>query len=376
VQTLPPITYLSVDPVSEGIGLSQVVRYVERLGRRGLDVTLHSFEQGAPSPAVAQRLRAAGVRWRPHRFGMVGAAGGMVRVAHAASLVARADLVHARSDLAAAASLLAQRRRWVWDLRALWREQRIAAGMMREGSAPERLMRSVEAASARSCTSIVTLSHSVVEVLAERYGPEVAGKANVITTCVDLDLFALAPLPPLPPVRLLLSGTVNKLYDVPSMLKLLDRLSTLVPTELTVLAPGPTPWEASLATAGAVRTWAQPEAMPSWVKDHHVGLSVLRDVGVSNRAAVPTKLGEFLACGRPVVVNPGVGDIDALLAANDCGVVLQDDTEAALEAAAHELLRLLGDPETPARCRALATRHFDLERGVDELVEVYAQAAT
>jgi len=59
VAGLPPLTYLTVDSVTEGIGLSQVFRYVERLAGRGIDVTLHSFERTAPLTELRDRMSAA-----------------------------------------------------------------------------------------------------------------------------------------------------------------------------------------------------------------------------------------------------------------------------------------------------------------------------
>jgi hypothetical protein len=115
--------------------------------------------------------------------------------------------------------------------------------------------------------------------------------------------------------------------------------------------------------------------MPDRVREHHVGLSIRRfDVGVTSYSATPTKLGEFLATGRPVVVNAGLGDLDDLLGRHDCGVVLQSASEAELDRAASELDRLLDDPGMPARCRALAEEHFNVDRGVDQLVGAYQQA--
>lgn len=235
-------------------------------------------------------------------------------------------------------------------------------------------MQSVEVSSARSCTGIITLTKAAVDVLAMRYGDDVAAKATVIPTCTDLELFAFSPFPNLPPVRLLLAGTLSGIYDVPTMLRFVEHLSSYFPAELTILAPGPTPWDDRLGATGHTPRRAESSAMPGWMREHHVGLSILKDVGISNRGAVPTKLGEFLASGRPVVLNAGVGDMDELLSAHDCGVVVRGPSERELVDAAQELVRLLEDPGTAARCRALATEHFDLERGVDQLMAVYRQA--
>ena len=76
---------------------------------------------------------------------------------------------------------------------------------------------------------------------------------------------------------------------------------------------------------------------------------------------------------RPVVVNAGLGDMDRLIAAYDCGVVLHERSAEGFEKAAEEIDRLLADEDTPARCRKLAEDHFDVEKGVDELLDLYLQ---
>ena len=123
---LPPLTYLATDSLAEGIGASQVLAYVERIAARGVDIELHTFEKAAPSPDLKRRLQEQGVRWTPHDFGRHGSTGGIARVIAGAAALRGAELVHARSDMSAASALLARSRSWLWDVRSLWADQRIA----------------------------------------------------------------------------------------------------------------------------------------------------------------------------------------------------------------------------------------------------------
>ena len=86
---------------------------------------------------------------------------------------------------------------------------------------------------------------------------------------------------------------------------------------------------------------------------------------------MPTKIGEFLASGRPVVVNPGLLDAAEMVSSHDCGVVFGSSVSGRIEEVVDLLERQLGDPHTPDRCRTLAEAHFDLGRGLDQLVETY-----
>lgn len=367
------VRYLSMDGLTEGVGVSQVLSYVERLSQRDIHVTLHSFEQTEPKPELRARLRAAGVAWHPHRFGRDGARGGAVRVARAAVWARTGDVVHARSDLAAAAAVVAKSPRWVWDVRSLWADQRIDLGMLRVGSVEERVLRRLEAAAACKSSAIITLTEAVLPVLDLRHGA-VSPRATVITTCVDTARFRLAPFPPAEPLLLLLAGTLNRYYDVPAMAALVRELQRRRPARLTVLTPRATPWDHLLADLQPSRSSATPGEMPAAVAASHVGLSICReDVGLSLTAAMPTKLGEFLATGRPVVVNARLGDAAVLVTAHRAGVVVGSGREA-VNRAADELEALVADADTPNRCRQLAVSHFDLDRAVDRLADVYRRA--
>jgi glycosyltransferase involved in cell wall biosynthesis len=236
-------------------------------------------------------------------------------------------------------------------------------------------MRHVESSAARSAGAIVTLAAAVLPVLAERHGQGVLDKIHVITTCVDLDRFRPSPQMGAGPVCLLLSGTLNRRYDVPTMVRFAERFSRLRAADLRVLSPAPSPWDSHLRSAGAAIASARPAEMPDLVRASSAGLSLLRKGSTSaSTAQMPTKLGEFLACGRPVVTSPGLGDMSELLRRFDCGVVLAETTDAALDEAALGLVRLLDDQESPARCRALAEDHFNIEVAVDRLAQAYGQA--
>jgi glycosyltransferase involved in cell wall biosynthesis len=363
-----------MDALSTGIGTSQVTPYVEGLGRRGLKVTVHSFEQSTPSEAVHERLAAVGVQWVPHSFGRAGAAGGLQRVLRASSACRGAEFIHARGDISAASALLASPERWLWDMRSFWREQRMELGQLRPGAAEERVLRLVERRAARGSSAIVTLAHAAIPVLTQRHGPTIEAKAHVIPTCVDLGQFRPTP-PPRGSIVALLSGSLNTYYDVPAMLALVNVLRNDVDVRLEVIAPADSAWEPLLSTSDVSRRTAPFRQMPGIVAASHLGLCMCRsDLGISLRGAMPTKIGEFLACGRPVVVSPGLGDMDDIIGRWQCGIVVPDTRPAGLRDAATRLRSLLNDPELAARCRAAAEETFDLEHGLDSLVESYARA--
>jgi glycosyltransferase involved in cell wall biosynthesis len=87
---------------------------------------------------------------------------------------------------------------------------------------------------------------------------------------------------------------------------------------------------------------------------------------------MPTKIGEFLACGRPIVVNRGLGDMDSFIEEFDAGVILDGDSDSLKQSAA-KLIHLILDPETPIRCRALAEKYFCMDIGAKKYLDLYSK---
>lgn len=366
------LTYLSMDSVAEGIGFSQVLAYVEKLAQRGLDVDLHTFEKKAPDHSLERRLAAAGARWHVHAFGRFGPVGGVERVVRGAVAIRGAGLVHARSDLAAASALLARSRTWVWDFRSFYVDQKIELGELKKGSLQEKVLRRIERGSARRSSAIITLTEASLPKLAEVFGPSAADKAHVITTCVDLSRFTVTPMPATADLRFLLAGTINSYYDVPRMIDLVDASRARRPSKLIVVSPGSTTWSKMLDTAADGSLQGSPDEMPAITSNCHVGLCVCRDdVGISLAGSMPTKIGEFLACGRPIIVNERLGDAGELVREHRCGVVLRDGSRAAMDECLEELDELVSDSTTSDRCRSVAEEHFNLDAACDRLIDIY-----
>jgi hypothetical protein len=93
-------------------------------------------------------------------------------------------------------------------------------------------------------------------------------------------------------------------------------------------------------------------------------------------ASSPTKIGEYLAAGLPVVSGPAVGDTDAILQTERIGAVVQRFTVEDYEQAAHDILAMSNDPEARRRSRDAAQRIFSLDEvGIPRYDRLYRELA-
>lgn len=90
----------------------------------------------------------------------------------------------------------------------------------------------------------------------------------------------------------------------------------------------------------------------------------------SKIASSPTKMGEVLAMGIPVICNAGVGDVKEIIQRSKTGVCLSGFTEEELKQAAVESLEMLNMPQE--EIRKAAEDFFSLETGTENYIRIYS----
>lgn len=102
-----------------------------------------------------------------------------------------------------------------------------------------------------------------------------------------------------------------------------------------------------------------PGEIPAYLSASDVALSFI-EACYSKQASSPTKIAEYLAGGLPVILNPGVGDLDELIETDKVGIVLKDFNEAGYLQALEQVDVLRREESLPERCRRSAKNRFDL----------------
>jgi glycosyltransferase involved in cell wall biosynthesis len=364
------LTYVTIDSISEGVGSSQIKPLISRLSSAGLKINLISFEKLKPSSDSINYFDHLGVNWSFEPFGANGIIGGFKRLDKIRKEIGATDLIHARSDIPAVAAVLSGNAPVLWDVRSLWSDQKVIVQDNPLNKSLYRTYRQLESFAARRSEGMSTLTNAVVPILEQR-NKTIPKLRTVVPTAVDLQLFEASSIMP-KNKRALFSGTYNDYYDLEFSSLFIKELRKLVPLEVHWARPQESRRYALGVGENSVLLASQTE-MAQLIPNYSFGISICKfNAGVSLAAAVPTKIGEFLACGRPIVVNKGLGDMDELLNEFDAGVILDGDSHN-LKNAALKLIDLLDDPETPERCKALAEKYFSMESGVSKYLSIYTK---
>lgn len=385
--------YLTRNGLLEPLGQSQVMAYLRGLSR-DYAITLITYEKDedradtARMMAVRAECKALGIRWLPQRFRpqpkVIAPALSMLRMVWLVRREVQARnvrLIHARSYIPAAVAMVVSRMTgvpFIFDMRALWPEELITAGRLRRGSFLHRQIVAAEQACLRRAAGVVSLTHAAVEHLKSIYGEDLKDqRIMVIPTCADLDRFVPALSPPETQVIGCLGTMLSGWFRIDWLRAFLEaglRRNPELKFELTT-RDNPEQLRTALGPLLADRLAiapARPDEVPSILQRQLASVMFYAGGEVSELGRSPTRMGEILGCGLPVVANEGVGDVARIIREHRVGVLARGATPEDMEAAWSELDTLLVDPELATRCRSAAEALFSLKAGTESYRQLYA----
>jgi glycosyltransferase involved in cell wall biosynthesis len=89
----------------------------------------------------------------------------------------------------------------------------------------------------------------------------------------------------------------------------------------------------------------------------------------SKKASSPTKLGELLSMGIPVICNSNVGDVDHIITKSKTGIVIKHFNNESYHEAIEQMDRFQ-DVDIQSRSESVKD-FFDLKTGVERYASVY-----
>lgn len=391
------VLYVSHNGLTEPLGRRQVLPYLTGLAALGWRISVVSFEKAATADAAAISrvhglLSGSGVSWTPlryhHRPPVVSTAYDIARGWWIARRLApHHDLLHARSTVPALIAALSSRptsKRWIFDLRGLLAEEYVDAGHWPRGGTRYRVTAAIESRLLRSAAGWVTLTR---RVLGQPSFDKLSARPHAVIPCsADLRVFHPSTDARIAARRelgwgeepaLVYAGSLGSWYRLEEMLDLfLVAREALPGLRFLILTPqlrvARDAIQARQVGDRVVARRVLPDEIPRHLAACDAGICFIGPHG-SKIASSPTKFGEYLATGLPVITNPWIGDARDLAGEPPWILVDEFSTTTYREAAEH-LRALMADPfgMRQTAC-ALARREFALETAVDRYHGLYLE---
>lgn len=391
------VLYLTYHGIMCRVFDSQVLAYIKEL-RADFDIRLlamDSYWNARGEAYQKQRERVRGVLGENCVFGTHIPFAGPLSLRWDARQVYRvaremlADggrlVIHGRGQVCGYLGVLAKRAmppvRTITDVRGATVEETAYAAQ----SVPAKLalpiriahLRSVERVSVSEADAVFAVSTPLMEYLARKY--QMPGVRKIIPTCVNTSAFT-----PDPNLRqaareklgigdrfaVMYSGSMAYWHLPDGIVRTFARIKQLVPDSYLVLLTKDrglaeqSVRRASLSEGDYTIQTAQHMEVPRYLAAGDLAILV-RDSSVVNAVACPTKFAEYLSCGLPVAVSPGVGDTETVVRKYGVGIVLPEGLNR------ESLHALRADASMRERAIQAAREMFDLRLGSRNIAEAY-----
>jgi glycosyltransferase involved in cell wall biosynthesis len=400
------VLFISYNGMLDPLGQTQVLPYLRALAQRGVRFTLLSFERApaftpegvAKCEQLRRELETQGIEWhwlRYHQNPSLPATiyDVLAGIRKASVLVRRnqIEMVHARSYIPATIAVALKRRfgtRMIFDLRGLMAEEYVDAEHWQEGSLPYRITKSTECRIFASTDAIVTLTERIWPIIRDWTGLRGRNPHHaVIPCCVDLDRFRFSEderarrrkeLGLGDKFTIVYSGSLDGWYLTERMADFFAGFAQRNPNaHLLWLTTGNHERVRQLMSSRNIGSdhytvlAASAAEVPSYLAAADAGLAFIKRC-ISKIASSPTKNGEYLACGLPLILNAGIGDSDDLINEWHAGVLIDEFTENAYMDAGTCIEAIAAAPDARKKARHVAEQLFDLNAvGAERYAALY-----
>lgn len=401
------ILYISYDGMTDPLGQSQVLPYLTGISKNGYRFTIISFEKeekfNVNRNLIEMICTEAGIKWvplmytkRPPIFSTIWDYIRMIRKAEQLNKDYNFEMVHCRSYIAALAGISLKKKfgiKFLFDMRGFWADERVDGKLWNLKnpvySSVFKFFKSKEREFLSLADAVISLTHTAKSEMM-KWGIKnlTDQKVKVIPCAADFNFFALTSPEKREKSKLengfkkddfVLSyiGSIGTWYMLNEMALFFNLLKKKCKeAKFFILTPdNPADVEDvlvrySINPADVKIQYAQRKELPGLAYASDYNIFFIKQA-YSKTASSPTKLGEMLAMGIPIVCNSGVGDVKNIIEETGAGICIDNFEEQTLLSAVNHILNYKN--HNPEEIRDKAKKIYDLDWGVNSYLEVYTQ---
>ena len=401
------VLYLSYDGLTDSLGRSQVLPYLIGLKKMGHSINIVSFEKEERFTGDEQNIRKitddAGLAWHPM---MYTARPPIISTVYDVRRLKRKieelhsnspfDIVHCRSYITSLAGLWLKNKtgvKFVFDMRAFYADERVDGGLWNLKNplfkAVYNYFKHKEIQFLENADYSISLTEKGREIIHSWHKIRNQPIAvQVIPCCADLDHFHPSKINHELRSRLLRErkldpndfvitylGSIGTWYMLDEMLDFFKELLASKPNAKFLFITTDHPntilskvKEKDISEDRIIISPAKREEVPTFLSLANAAIFFIQPV-FSKSGSSPTKHGEMLGMGLPVIANSGVGDVERIIGDTNSGLLIEEFSGTAYKKAVEQIDNLLQIPTETLQ--AAAKKYYSLEDGVKKYNEVY-----
>jgi glycosyltransferase involved in cell wall biosynthesis len=389
--------------MTDPLGQSQVLPYLKGLVPEGYDFTILSFEKPdryeSEKSTIEALCKESNIKWNPLIFHtqppVLSKAYDRWKMKKEAESLQRThnfSIVHCRSYAASEVGLFLKNKygiKFLFDMRGFWADEKKDGDQWPQSKFLYRKIynhyKKQEKSFVQKADHIISLTYAGKKEIETWPFYNTNIPITVIPCCADMNHFTLTDAAQKKTYREILNipqdafvvsylGSIGAWYLLDEMLQLFIYIKEKYPKALfffithsdhTIVIKRAQ--ELGIKASEILIKQAKRSEVPAFLKTSDVTLSFIKPV-YSKLSSSPTKLGEVMGMGIPVITNIGVGDVAEIV--NGKGIVLDDFSEETLKNTLRKIPELLLINAEEIRNRSL--EWFDLNKGISKYINVYA----
>ncbi len=392
--------------MTDPLGQSQVIPYLQGLSRAGFTIFLLSCEKKQVflqnKPVVEKILEGYNITWIPLNYTknppVFSTVLDIIKLRKAAKKIHREnklDMVHTRPGVPELVGLWMKKTmgvKFLNDIREFYADSRVEGGMWKFSNplykAVYNFFKRREMESVLKSDGIVCLTYAAEKIIKEwkEYRKDIP--LQVIPCCADLGLFdpgkiaeaeksSLRSELNISKDDLVVSylGSVGGWYLVDEMMQFCKILADRMPSTKFLFI---SPHRHEMIRMAAATHWINPARIiikkasrlevPKLLSLSQYSIFFIKPC-YSKQSSSPTKHGEIMAMGIPLITNSGVGDVETITNRYNAGIIINEFTGQELTRAVEKIVS--GPGFNINDIRQGAKEFYSLDKAVEKYIAIY-----
>lgn len=402
--------YLSIDGISDPLGRSQILPYLLGLSKFGHKFYLLSLEKQLrfekEKLAIKKVVENTSIQWFPLIY--IEKTGVLNKTINAKNLKNEAEeiikknkieIIHARGYVPALIGLSLKNKynlKLIFDMRGFWPDERLDGNIWKMNNPIHfflyKYFKFQEKKMLRNANHVVSLTQKGKNILLSNFKFLRTESISVIPCFADLKHFDFNAinLERLNNLKLSLKiassdlvflylGSLGTWYMTNEMCDFFKVIKDKNPNaKLLIVTKDDTTEFLNHATKIGLQKEdlifreASRDEVPYFIECSDIALFFIKP-SFSKQASSPTKMGEIMGLGKPIITNAGVGDVDDILNETQSGYIIENFTKENYELAANSIEEIKNIPKDLIRKGGLA--FYDLENGILKYHTIYNSLA-
>lgn len=400
------VLYISYDGMTDPLGESQVIPYLTALSRKGVEFTILSAEKkknfSKRKNNISRVLCENNIKWMPVKYHakppVFSAIYDLLALKSSAVKLHKNEnfhIVHCRSYIPAMAGLALKKKygvKFIFDMRGFWADERVEGGVW---NIKNPLFKRIYRFFKQQETALLSKADYTISLTEEGKRIIHSWKCidnqpipiQVIPCCTDFNHFNRNNVNERKRKRindelglqdktvLTYLGSLGTWYMLDEMLMFFKEFSKTYPNAVFLFITRDKESQIikraksfGIESKSIIVRSAERRDVPTYLSLVDLAIFFIKPV-FSKKASSPTKQGEIMGMGIPLVCNSNVGDVDSIIQNSGTGIAVSQFNQQAMEKAVKSFKDIKSIPKETII--AAGKQYYDLNNGVYKYYQVY-----